>query len=96
MRKGTQKRDIVPLCALILLAGEQEGLAQADTTSFPAPPVEKLGALRPSLGLYVHTDSYWEDTGPWRGTLEVRPPLKGWYVEFVVDPILVLSTDRIA
>lgn len=85
MRDRIRKRGIVPLCALILLAGEQEGLAQADTTSFPAPPVEKLAALRPFLGLYVHTDSYWEGTGPWRGTLEVRPALKGWYIEFVVD-----------
>ena len=85
MRKGTKKRDIATLCALILLAGGSEVRAQADTTSFPAPPVEKLSALRPFLGLYVHTDNYWEDTGPWRGTLEVRPALKGWYVEFVVD-----------
>lgn len=70
--------------ALALVTGPAGVVAAQD-----APPVEQLAQLRPYLGMYRHADQTWitdqPGQGPWRGTLEVKPALKGWFVEWVIN-----------
>lgn len=79
------KKLFAILCLLAMTVAVAEARAQTDPENAPNPPVEQLGKLQPFVGLYVHTDQYWEGVGPWAGTLEVGPAVKGWYVEFVVN-----------
>lgn len=76
---------MLSVCTLALAVGAAEARAQTDPENLPEPPVEQLAKLQPFVGLYVHTDQYWEGVGPWTGTLEVGPAVKGWYVEFVIN-----------
>ena len=71
------------LLTLVLVASEAD--AQVDAEHPPQPPVERLAALEPFVGFYTHADQRWMDVGPFAGTLEVRPAVKGWYVEWVID-----------
>lgn len=73
------------LCLLVLSLFASAAYAQTDPENPPEPPVERLGVLEPFLGLYVHTDQTFGNLGPWAGTLEVRPAVKGWYVEWVIN-----------
>ena len=71
------------VCAALICA---PAAAQGpDTTAVPAPPAARLAALAPFFGAYSHSDNYWMGAGPFRGTLEVGPAVKGWYVEWVID-----------
>jgi hypothetical protein len=72
-------------CGLLLLAMVRPSFAQSDTTNIPLPPAAELAALQPFFGAYEHDDNYWEGMGPFRGTLEVRPAVKGWYVEWIIN-----------
>src|SRR5690606_28358515 len=60
-----------------------------DSAWVPTPPTEQLARLRPFLGLYRHSDQTWitdrPGQGPWRGTLEVKPAGKGWYVDWIIS-----------
>ncbi len=78
-------RFMLSVCTLALAVGAAEARAQTDPENLPEPPVEQLAKLQPFVGLYAHTDQYWEGVGPWTGTLEVGPAVKGWYVEFVIN-----------
>lgn len=69
---------------LLLLA---PGMAVAQGTA----PVERLARFRPYVGLYQHADQTWIGEGamrgPWRGTLEVGPAVKGWFVEWTINTV---------
>lgn len=73
------------LCMLGILALVREGWAQTDPENPPQPPVERLARLQPFFGLYTHAGQTWEGVGPFAGTLEVGPAVKGWYVEWVIN-----------
>ena len=77
-------RSTLPFAAALLLGGAPLA-AQTDTLEIPDPPAERLAALEPFFGSYVHTENTYAGVGPWRGTLDVRPALKGWYVEWVIN-----------
>jgi hypothetical protein len=72
------------LCILLLTAA-RPAAAQVDTTNVPSPPTGELAALEPFFGAYEHSDQYWVGMGPFHGTLDVRPAIKGWYVEWVIN-----------
>ena len=71
--------------AALFLLGAAPVAAQLDTLHVPEPPTARLAALEPFFGRYVHTENTYAGMGPWRGTLDVRPTVKGWYVEWVID-----------
>lgn len=73
------------LCTIALLLVARPAVAQTDTTNVPTPPAERLAALEPFFGAYEHTDNEYMGLGPFRGTLDVRPAVKGWYVEWIID-----------
>lgn len=73
------------LCILAVGTVVAEGRAQLDAANPPQPPVEQLARFRPFFGLYVHTDQQYAGLGPWAGTLEIGPAVKGWYVEWVIN-----------
>lgn len=78
-------RRTLCLCILAAAVAAAEAHAQTDPENPPEPPTERLAALQPFLGLYVHTDQDWAGVGAFSGTLEVRPAVKGWYVEWIID-----------
>lgn len=57
--------------------------AQSDPSNVPEPPTEHLARLEPFLGAYAHTMDYAGQE--WAGTLDVRPAVKGWYVEWEIN-----------
>jgi hypothetical protein len=88
-------RAVVIGMVAVLLAGAAERSHAQDTTAagdsawVPVPPTEQLARLRPYLGLYQHSGQTWisdrPGQGPWRGTLEVKPAGKGWYVDWIIS-----------
>jgi hypothetical protein len=68
-----------------LLLGGAPLSAQLDTLHLPPPPAERLAALEPFFGSYVYTENTYAGMGPWRGTLDVGPAVKGWYVEWTIN-----------
>lgn len=72
------------LCIALLLAAAPSA-AQIDTTALPRPPVERLADLGRFFGSYAHEGNFWMGEGPFRGTLDVGPAVKGWYVEWVIN-----------
>lgn len=73
------------LCLLVSAGFGTDAHGQMDPGDPPEPPVERLAALQPFLGLYSHADQTFGPLGPWAGTLEVKPAVKGWYVEWVIN-----------
>lgn len=73
------------VCSLAFFVGVAEMHAQMDPENVPEPPVERLAKLQPFVGLYAHTGQFYGGVGPFNGTLEVGPAVKGWYVEFVIN-----------
>lgn len=78
-------RAMLFACSLAVAVGVAEARAQTDPENVPEPPVEQLAKLQPFVGLYAHTEQYYDGVGPFNGTLEVGPTVKGWYVEFVIN-----------
>jgi hypothetical protein len=73
------------ILALLPAAGSAQG---PDTTALAVPPVEQLAKLSPYFGSYKHDandGNEWMGAGPFRGTLDVGPAVKGWYVEWVIN-----------
>jgi hypothetical protein len=65
---------------------------QSDPRNVPAPPAVELAKFRPYLGMY-------EQTMDWRGlafsgTIEIKPAVKGWYVEWIISTHHQQSIDR--
>lgn len=88
MTKRTRRRTstLAGCLAVALLWGAAPLAAQGpDTTRIPEPPTEQLAELSRFFGTYRHQDNYWRGAGPFRGTLDVGPAVKGWYVEWVID-----------
>jgi hypothetical protein len=57
--------------------------AQADTSNIPQPPSRELMRFQRFMGSYTLTGHY---LGlDWRGSLDVRPAVKGWYVEWEIN-----------
>ncbi len=73
------------LAGALLLPAARPAAAQLDTTNFPARPAARLARLERFFGTYVYTDNEYGGLGPWRGTVAVRPAIKGWYVHLVID-----------
>lgn len=73
------------LLCLLALSAAAPASAQMDPENPPEPPSERLAELEPFFGLYTHTGQRWAGVGPFSGTLEVRPAVKGWYVEWIID-----------
>lgn len=66
--------------------------AQTDPANVPRPPTAELVKLKPFLGLYEQTMQF---AGlAFSGTLEVRPAVKGWYIEWVIDTHHEHKIDR--
>ena len=58
--------------------------AQVDPDHIPEPPTAELRRLQPFLGSYSVTGTYADLE--WVGSLDLRPAVKGWYVEFEINP----------
>lgn len=76
---------VAALFAVLLLFAVPAAAQGPDTTAVPDPPAERLAELARFFGSYKHTDNYWMGAGPFRGTLDVGPAIKGWYVEWVIN-----------
>lgn len=72
-------------CAVFLHIVAPPAVAQIDTTSVPQPPAAELAVFEPFFGKWEHAGDYYMGVGPWQGTLEMRPAIKGWYVEGVIE-----------
>jgi hypothetical protein len=68
------------LAALLLPA---IGSAQTDPDNVPQPPSTELARLSPFLGSYSVTSEYVDQE--WFGSLDLRPAVKGWYVEWEIN-----------
>lgn len=73
---------IAVLAALVLTLSPTPQ-AQTDPADIPEPPTEHLARFAPFLGTYAHTMDYAGQE--WAGTLDVRPAVKGWYVEWEIN-----------
>lgn len=74
-------------CALLLILTPL-GIAfsQTNPANVPSPPTADLAKFKPFLGKYDVSGDFAKL--PWRGTLELAPAVKGWFVE---QTILVKS-----
>jgi hypothetical protein len=68
------------LCAL-------SATAQVNPNNVPKPPVAELKKFEPFLGKYNVTADYAKLK--WSGTLEIKPAIKGWYIERTI----LIKTD---
>lgn len=86
MRPDHDFRRAASAAALLLLtlALPASGTAQMDPNNVPSPPAE-LARLEPFFGTFRHTNQMWAGVGPFNGTVDVHPTVKGWYVELVID-----------
>ncbi len=57
--------------------------AQTEPDDYPKPPTAELMRLAPFLGSYSVTADYLGQE--WLGTLDIRPAVKGWYVEWEIN-----------
>lgn len=57
--------------------------AQTDPNDLPEPPTAELRRLAPFLGSYAVTSDYLGQE--FSGTLDLRPAVKGWYVEWEIN-----------
>ncbi len=73
------------LTVVLLFAGTPLAAQGPDTTRIPDPPADRLAELSRFFGAYRHDDNRWRGAGPFRGTLDVGPAVKGWYVEWVIN-----------
>ena len=65
--------------------------AKRDSNTRATPPTDALAPFEPFIGLYEFAGE-WEGA-PYRGTLEVKPAVKGWYVEWVINVHSVRESD---
>ena len=80
-------RIFLPVLSLILL-GSFSATAQMNPNNVPKPPTAELKKFEPFLGKYTVTSDY---AGlKFSGTLEMKPVIKGWYIE---RTILVKNDD---
>lgn len=70
----------VRIAALAVIAFAQGTQAQTDPSNIPQPPTDALVRFQPFLGTYTVTGNFAGQE--WAGTLDVRPAVKGWYVEW--------------
>jgi hypothetical protein len=70
------------LASLIFTLASLISSGQTDTSNIPKPPTEKLKVLEPYFGNYALTGNY--GNLKWSGTMEVKPIIKGWYVEWII------------
>lgn len=67
----------------------QLSFGQTDPNNLPRPPIEKLKIFEPYFGNFKHSMNY---AGmDWAGTMEIKPIIKGWYVDWT---ILTTSADK--
>jgi hypothetical protein len=85
LKKMKQKIPLFAVLCLIIL----KTFGQTDPNNVPKPPTEQLKIFAPYFGKYKQTMNY---AGiKWRGTMEVKPIIKGWYVDWT---ILTKSEDN--
>lgn len=56
-----------------------------------SPPTTELAKFEPFLGLYEFSGDF--ASHPYRGTLEIKPAVKGWYVEWIINVHSVREKD---
>lgn len=66
-----------------------KSFGQTDPNNVPKPPISKLKIYEPFFGKYKMTSDY--GGARFNGTIEVKPVIKGWYVE---QTILIKSSDN--
>jgi hypothetical protein len=71
------------IAIIATLATAQIAHAQVDLENMPDPPTTELQRLKPFLGTYTLTSDYFGRQ--WSGTLDVRPAVNGWYVEWEIN-----------
>ena len=81
-------RYLLPLLLIVCLA-TSTALGQTDPANVPKPPSAQLKIYEPFFGRYNMTSDY--GGLKFKGTIEVKPVIKGWYVE---QTILVKSPDK--
>jgi hypothetical protein len=79
------------LIVLCLLLTASTASAQARSGESASPPTEALAPFAPFLGLYTFAGD-WEGEPYW-GTLEIKPAVKGWYVEWIINVHAVREED---
>lgn len=65
-----------------------ESYGQTNPNSIPKPPTAKLKIYEPFIGRYNMSSDY--GGLKFNGTIEIKPVIKGWYIE---QTILVISAD---
>lgn len=85
MRMVLARLRFTTACGVLAVAAGTPAAAQTDTANVPRPPAAELAALERFFGTYQHSNSFYMGVGPFQGTLEVRPAIKGWYVEMIID-----------
>jgi len=73
----------IRIAAIAAVAFPSIAVAQVDPNNIPEPPTTALVRLQPFLGTYtVKGDFGGRD---WAGSLDLRPAVKGWYVEWEIN-----------
>jgi hypothetical protein len=67
--------------AIIVLA--QPVWAQTDPANIPEPPTAEMMRLQPFLGSYTVSGQYLGMD--WAGSLDLRPAVRGWYLEWEIN-----------
>lgn len=73
---------------LLILVGAFSATAQIDPNKVAKPPAAELKKFEPFLGKYTLMSDY--EGLKFSGTLEIKPVIKGWYIERI---ILVKNDD---
>jgi hypothetical protein len=73
----------IRIAAIAAIALPALAQAQMDPGNIPQPPSAELMRLQHFLGTYSVTGTYGGQV--WAGSLDVRPAVKGWYVEFEIN-----------
>ena len=84
------RSGIYYLATLLMFSGLIR--AQSDPRNVPKPPTDELSKFRPYLGMYEHTMEWMGQA--WSGTLEVKPAVNRWYVEWIIRTHYQQSIDR--
>lgn len=71
------------ITALAVMLFAQVAYAQVGPSRIPEPPTDALARFQPFFGTYTVSGNYFGQE--WRGTLDVRPAVKGWYVEWEIN-----------
>ena len=72
--------SIIRVALIALVTCASLARAQSDPDRIPNPPSAGLARLQPFFGSFAVTGHYFGQD--WAGSLDIRPAIKGWYVEW--------------